>query len=57
MNRKYTNRSNLDAFERKSSSSMARWERACSQNLTAEHFGGEQYNGCNTISSSRIPKP
>ncbi|HXF85886.1 MAG TPA: homocysteine S-methyltransferase family protein [Anaerolineales bacterium] len=48
MNRKYTNRRYLDALEQKvlifdgaMGTSLQK------QNLTAEHFGGEQYNGCN----------
>ena len=48
MNRKYTNRKYLDAIEQKvlvfdgaMGTSLQK------QNLTAEHFGGEQYNGCN----------
>ncbi|MBL8110703.1 MAG: methionine synthase [Anaerolineales bacterium] len=48
MNRKYTNRSYLDALEKK----VLVFDGAMGtslqvQNLTAEHFGGEQYNGCN----------
>src|SRR6185503_9979063 len=46
--RKYTNRKYLDALEQKvlvfdgaMGTSLQK------QNLTAEHFGGEQYNGCN----------
>ncbi len=46
--RKYTNRKYLDALERKvlvfdgaMGTSLQK------QNLTAEHFGGEKYNGCN----------
>src|SRR5215475_858756 len=46
--RKYTNRKYLDALEKKvlvfdgaMGTSLQK------QNLTAEHFGGEQYNGCN----------
>jgi 5-methyltetrahydrofolate--homocysteine methyltransferase len=47
-NRKYTNRSYLDALEKK----VLVFDGAMGtslqlQNLTAEHFGGEQYNGCN----------
>lgn len=48
MNRKYTNRSYLDALEKKVlvfDGAMGTSLQA--QNLTAEHFGGEQYNGCN----------
>ncbi len=48
MNRKYTNRSYLDALEKK----VLVFDGAMGtslqvQDLTAEHFGGEQYNGCN----------
>ena len=48
MNRKYTNRDYLDAIEKK----VLVFDGAMGtslqvQNLTAEHFGGEQYNGCN----------
>lgn len=48
MQRKYTNRSYLDALEMK----VLVFDGAMGtslqvQNLTAEHFGGEQYNGCN----------
>ena len=48
MERKYTNRSYLDALEKK----VLVFDGAMGtslqvQNLTAEHFGGEQYNGCN----------
>ena len=48
MNRKYTNRRYLDALEKK----VLVFDGAMgtslqNQNLTAEHFGGEQYNGCN----------
>ena len=48
MNRKYTNRSYLDALEKK----VLVFDGAMgtslqNQHLTAEHFGGEQYNGCN----------
>src|SRR5512138_3149719 len=47
-NRKYTNRRYLDAIEQK----VLVFDGAMGtslqlQNLTAEHFGGEQYNGCN----------
>jgi 5-methyltetrahydrofolate--homocysteine methyltransferase len=48
MNRKYTNRRYLDALEKKVlifDGAMGTSLQA--QNLTAEHFGGEQYNGCN----------
>jgi 5-methyltetrahydrofolate--homocysteine methyltransferase len=46
--RKYTNRKYLDALEKK----VLVFDGAMgtslqNQNLTAEHFGGEQYNGCN----------
>ncbi len=48
MNRTYTNRRYLDALEKK----VLVFDGAMGtslqlQNLTAEHFGGEQYNGCN----------
>ena len=48
MNRKYTNRRYLDALEKK----VLVFDGAMgtslqNQRLTAEHFGGEQYNGCN----------
>ncbi len=48
MTRTYTNRSYLDAIEKK----VLVFDGAMgtslqTQNLTAEHFGGEQYNGCN----------
>ncbi|HMB24412.1 MAG: methionine synthase [Chloroflexota bacterium] len=48
MNRKYTNRNYLDALEQK----VLVFDGAMGtslqvQNLVAEHFGGEQYNGCN----------
>src|SRR5512139_4018457 len=48
MNRKYTNRRYLDALEKK----VLVFDGAMGtslkvQNITAEHFGGEQYNGCN----------
>ena len=48
MKRKYTDRSYLDALEKK----VLVFDGAMGtslqlQNLTAEHFGGEQYNGCN----------
>ncbi len=47
-NRKYTNRLYLDALEKK----VLVFDGAMGtslqvQNLSAEHFGGEQYNGCN----------
>ncbi len=48
MKRKYTNRRYLDALEKKVlifDGAMGTSLQA--QNLTAEHFGGEQYNGCN----------
>jgi 5-methyltetrahydrofolate--homocysteine methyltransferase len=46
--RKYTNRRYLDSLEQK----VLVFDGAMGtslqmQNLTAEHFGGEQYNGCN----------
>ena len=46
--RKYTNRTYLDALEKK----VLVFDGAMgtslqNQHLTAEHFGGEQYNGCN----------
>ena len=48
MQRKYTNRRYLDALEKK----VLVFDGAMgtslqNQHLTAEHFGGEQYNGCN----------
>ncbi|MCZ2127726.1 MAG: homocysteine S-methyltransferase family protein [Anaerolineales bacterium] len=48
MKRQYTNRRYLDALEKK----VIIFDGAMgtslqNQNLTAEHFGGEQYNGCN----------
>ena len=48
MTRKYTNRKYLDALEKK----VLVFDGAMGtslqvQNLTAEHFGGEGYNGCN----------
>ncbi|HEX2998330.1 MAG TPA: methionine synthase [Anaerolineales bacterium] len=48
MNRKYTNRKYLDVLAQK----VLVFDGAMGtslqvQNLTAEHFGGEQYNGCN----------
>jgi 5-methyltetrahydrofolate--homocysteine methyltransferase len=48
MTRKYTNRTYLDALEHK----VLVFDGAMGtslqvQELTAEHFGGEQYNGCN----------
>lgn len=48
MKRQYTNRRYLDALEKK----ILVFDGAMGtslqlQNLTAEHFGGEQYNGCN----------
>ena len=47
-NRKYTNRSYLDALEdRVLIFDGAMGTSLQNQNLTAEHFGGEQYNGCN----------
>ncbi|GAB4540541.1 MAG: methionine synthase [Anaerolineales bacterium] len=48
MNRTYTNRSYLDALkERVLVFDGAMGTSLQNQNLTAEHFGGEQYNGCN----------
>src|SRR5512141_416425 len=47
-NRKYTNRRYLDALEKKVlvfDGAMGTSLQA--QNLAAEHFGGERYNGCN----------
>ncbi|HUH96389.1 MAG TPA: methionine synthase [Anaerolineales bacterium] len=48
MNRKYTNRKYLDALEKK----VLVFDGAMgtslqNRHLTAEHFGGEQYSGCN----------
>src|SRR5512142_2718562 len=48
MNRKYTNRRYLDALKQR----VLVFDGAMGtslqvQNLAAEHFGGEQYNGCN----------
>ncbi len=48
MTRKYTNRRYLDALDHR----VLIYDGAMgtslqNQNLTAEHFGGEQYNGCN----------
>ena len=48
MNRKYTNRRYLDALDKK----VLIFDGAMGtslqvQNLTAEEFGGEKYNGCN----------
>jgi 5-methyltetrahydrofolate--homocysteine methyltransferase len=46
--RKYTNRNYLDAIEQKVLVfDGAMGTNLQNQNLTAEHFGGEQYNGCN----------
>ena len=48
MERSFTNRKYLDALEKKVlvfDGAMGTSLQA--QNLTAEHFGGEQYNGCN----------
>ena len=57
MNRKYTNRKYLDALEKKvlvfdgaMGTSLQK------QDLTAEHFGGEQYNGCNDFLVISYPK-
>ena len=48
MNRKYTNRRYLDALEQKVLVIDGAMGTSLQlQNLTAEHFGGEQYNGCN----------
>ncbi len=48
MNRKYTNRRYLDAIqERVLIYDGAMGTNIQSQNLTAEQFGGERYNGCN----------
>ena len=48
MDRKYTNRRYLDALqERVLIFDGAMGTSLQKQNLTAEHFGGEQYNGCN----------
>jgi 5-methyltetrahydrofolate--homocysteine methyltransferase len=48
MTRKYTNRRYLDAIkERVLVYDGAMGTNLQTQNLTAEHFGGEQYNGCN----------
>jgi methionine synthase I (cobalamin-dependent) len=51
--RKYTNRKYLDALQKK----VLVFDGAMGtslqvQNLTAEHFGGEQYNGCNDYLAS-----
>jgi 5-methyltetrahydrofolate--homocysteine methyltransferase len=55
--RKYTNRNYLDALEKK----VLVFDGAMgtslqNQNLTAEHFGGEQYNGCNDYLVISHPK-
>src|SRR5215207_4805504 len=55
--RKYTNRKYLDALENK----VLVFDGAMGtslqvQNLTAEHFGGEQYNGCNDYLVISYPK-
>jgi len=57
MNRTYTNRRYLDALETKvlvfdgaMGTSLQK------MNLTAEHFGGEQYNGCNDYLVISYPK-
>lgn len=48
MSRKYTNRRYLDALQdRVLIFDGAMGTSLQNQNLTAEHFGGEQYNGCN----------
>ena len=56
--RKYTNRNYLDALEKK----VLVFDGAMGtslqvQNLTAEHFGGEQYNGCNDYLVISYPEP
>jgi 5-methyltetrahydrofolate--homocysteine methyltransferase len=56
-NRKYTNRRYLDALEKK----VLVFDGAMGtslqlQNLTAEHFGGEQYNGCNDYLAISYPQ-
>jgi len=56
-NRKYTNRTYLDALEQK----VLVFDGAMGtslqlQDLTAEHFGGEQYNGCNDYLVISYPK-
>src|SRR5512147_51827 len=55
--RKYTNRRYLDALEKK----VLVFDGAMGtslqvQNLTAEHFGGEQYNGCNDYLAISYPQ-
>ena len=55
--RKYTNRSYLDALEKK----VLVFDGAMgtslqTQELTAEHFGGEQYNGCNDYLAISYPE-
>ena len=57
MARKYTNRRYLDALEKH----VLIYDGAMGtnlqvQNLTAEHFGGEQYNGCNDYLVITYPK-
>jgi 5-methyltetrahydrofolate--homocysteine methyltransferase len=48
MNRKYTNRKYLDALEKKVLVFDGAMGTSLQKlNLTAEHFGGEQFNGCN----------
>ncbi|NWF82165.1 MAG: homocysteine S-methyltransferase family protein [Chloroflexi bacterium] len=48
MPRSYTNRRYLDALEKKVLVfDGAMGTNLQKQNLTAEHFGGEKYNGCN----------
>ena len=56
-NRKYTNRKYLDALEKK----VLVFDGAMGtslqlQNLTAGHFGGEQYNGCNDYLAISYPE-
>src|SRR5512140_931145 len=56
-NRKYTNRKYLDALEKK----VLVFDGAMGtslqvQNLAAEHFGGERYNGCNDYLSISYPE-
>ena len=57
MNRRYTNRKYLDALEKK----VLVFDGAMGtslqvQNLTAEQFGGEQYNGCNDFLVISFPQ-
>ena len=56
-NRTYTNRRYLDALEKK----VLIFDGAMgtslqTQNLTAEHFGGEKYNGCNDFLVISFPE-